>query len=332
MRTALLSMSIPGSVDLDGESASRTKPIAMLDSPPMWVGTVAAVALMVVFVLASLRRRRQTADRLRKCQPLVTFFTELSKPEASERKLAQLFDPRVLLTIERATLKAINRCLYRELGDFVSLDAQTARFVTKLDEEGQTRYKAIADCDFTLMKQVRCEMSWAIRTATNKAHALSFRVKPKMKELDVLNHVDPHDFEGFGENFITAMISKSPEIALERMAPSLAQNVGSSAGVTAEMTKVVKVMGGLKERQLDLNLTNAKETTVGQENNKRRALELEYLMLGNVRDVRVTLCIVFSGLRAVVLRYSFLGLAVRDRHIFVDESGRPLAEAAVSSS
>jgi hypothetical protein len=291
----------------------------------VWGASIAGVVVVsVVVLLAFLRRRRSALDRARKCAPLATFFTELSKPDVPDKRLAQLFDPRVLVSLEKGMLKAIHRCMSTELGLFLQLSPSTARLTSKRDETGSIHFKATAECNFAKQHRVRCEVSWTIRPATNRAHVLSFRVKPPGQDLDVLKHVVPADFEAFGERFVGAMMSRTPDDALEMMAPSLLTNVGSSAAVTEEMVKVVKVMGGFKDGQLDLTLTDSSHTTVGPEGHKRRAIALEYLMLGKGRDVKITLSVVFSGMKAVVLRYTFVGLAVKGKHVFVNESGEPI--------
>uniref|UniRef100_A0A7S1QZV2 Uncharacterized protein n=1 Tax=Neobodo designis TaxID=312471 RepID=A0A7S1QZV2_NEODS len=303
----------------------------MLDGPgeSQWqLGAGATAVIVLVGVLWFGRRRRlATAERVRKCAPLAAFFSEFSKSVTTERRLSQLFDPAVFKKMHRATLKALNRCVVAELGEFVCMEASTCRLAARTDETGTPHFRAVARCQFKKNHNVQCEVSWKLANANTGYRALvvSFRARPSSSELDVLNYIDPKDYEGFGERFVATMLSNSPDSAFDMMAPSLQSGIGNSQSISIEMKRVVNAIGGLKDRHLDIGLSDARMTTVGPAEAQRRALHLEYVLLGNVRDARVTLVCVFSGLQTLVIKYTFTGLAVKQKTVVVDSSGSPIA-------
>lgn len=297
-----------------------------------WAALAVPLVIVLVIALAARRRQAQMLERARKCTPLVVFFTEFTKEEASEKRLAQLFDPTVFHhSLEKATLRAMNRCVCAELGSFIAMDSSSCRLTAKRDEGGALKYKASATCAFAKQTKVRCELSWVIRQSSNRALAVSFRVKPSGKDLDVMNYVRGEDYGSFGESFIATMMSKTPDLAFERMTSTLRDALGSSAAVTAEMTKVATAMGGLKDRHLEIDFIGAKETVIGKEPHTRRAIELEYLIQGNVRDAKATLLCLFSGFKTLVVRYTFVGLASKVRHVVVDGDEAATATATATA-
>jgi hypothetical protein len=300
-------------------------PTAGLETSPLVY--VAACAVCVVLVAIALRQRRQSvAERVRKCAPLAAFFTDFTKQDISERRLAHLFDPNVFKTMQRVTLKALNRCVVHELGPFQKMQQKTCRLSARTDAEGTTRYRATATCDFEKSKGVPCEMTWLLATSGNSYRVLvvSFRARPVDRDLDVMKYVEPAEYEGFGERFIATILSKSPDDAFDAMTPSLQQGIGADTALQSEMKTVLQAMGGLKDRHLEVGMSNASMIAIGSGESKTRALLLEYIVQGNARDVRVTLTCVFSGLKTLVIKYVFTGLHLKQKQVVVDENGRTL--------
>lgn len=256
--------------------------------------------------------RRRGFKKREVASPLGVFLTELTTGASSghDRKLMGMFHSAVFRRVERGTIRAMCRCVVARYGAYVSTD--DASLVVRV--RGHTT-SVVAKVNFANASGVTCQAAWIRHEKGISGGGLGawqiigFHVLPANEaDFDVLSFVKPDDYVSFGERFVSALFARSPATAVSMMYTTLQdkyQTEVAQAQLAKEVGKVLGACGGLRNKsEVDLTMVDARVVRSGEsEQSKTNGIEMEFAVLGRVRDMKVSLKIVFVELKCTVIRY-----------------------------
>lgn len=257
--------------------------------------------------------RRRALKRREEASPLGIFLTELTSGASSghDRKLMGMFHSAVFRRVERGTIRAMCRCVVARYGTYVSIDEPSL----VVHVRGHTT-SVVAKVNFIHAQNVTCQAAWVRHEkgitggGLGAWQIIGFHVLPATDgDFDVLSFVKPEDFVSFGERFVSALFARSPATAVSMMYTTLQekyQTEQTQAQLAKEVGKVLGACGGLRNKsEVDLTMVDARVVRSGDtEGTKTNGVEMEFAVLGRVRDMKVSLKIVFVELRCTVIRYN----------------------------
>lgn len=296
----------------------------------VWAGVSTIVLVGVVTFVWSLARRRRKVDEARaiRVAPAVAFLKLLSTDEpGSSKKFSAAFHPSV--PIVPGVLRGMQRAVISELGAFQHLNLRETQLATASNKTfGQitiAKFKAT----FAKSQDVPCEVSWTpvknkpselkpdagapVKAATS-IKITHFHVSPHGR-LDIMPFLDPRDFEDQGEKWLASAFSNHPTVAHAMLGPTLKAKMPTEEALNKEMVGVLRAVGGLKHKKLDMTALSAMTTTVQE----RQCMVLELLVKGELRDISVKLTCALNGTQFVILAFTFTALASSQKHVFVEK-------------
>lgn len=280
----------------------------------------ATMVLGLCFVVLVRRKKKATErNKALRLGPAVAFLQLLTSSEAgSSKRFLSAFHPSVHLL--PGVLLAMRRCVMAELGVFRHVRFSDAILAPSKSKGAGPSTLAQFSAIFGKDVAVPCEVAWV--TASNPSAASStmvvkithFHLSPATS-LSLLPHVDPRDFEDQGEKFVASAFQRTPSVAVSMMGPTLRQKFPDEASFFNEMVSVVRAIGGLKEKKLDIDCSNSAATTIRE----KPAMTLEYVVKGTVRDAAVKLSCALFGTDFVVVSFTFTALAAHQRHVVIEK-------------
>lgn len=326
--------------------------------PVLLCGLLIPVALFIY-------TRRKLAEARLLVRPLRRFLIEFSRGASPghDQALFRLFSPDVLQRVERALIRAMARCVVAELGTYVSVATSSLTVRRQTSVKYGTLLTADATAKFSNRDDVAVTVTWiepistssrqdgaltsptansdgstSTSTSTNSKYTpgllVSFDVQPRgadSKPLNVLKYVVAREFEPYGERFIASLMTRTPTFAYENLHDSLKSRYPSEESVAAEVIKVMRAAGGLKEgNSMDSQLTDAKLLHLGGDPAKPvSGVALEFTILGSSKDLHAELRIVFVAMQCRVSRFALKTVSGSGpKHFLVDGDTNKIIDAS----
>ena len=269
-------------------------------------------------VLCMLLYKRSVKRSKHNAEPLSLFLIELSSGASAghDKKLFSMFHPTVLKRIEKGTIRAMCRCVVDRYGHFINIETGSLDLKVK----GRTT-SVSARVVFEKAEGIVVHASW-ITEYRQPWQIVAFNVTPRATdEFDVLSFVKSEDFIPFGERFVCSLFAKSPTVAVSMMYPSLREKYAKEEVLAAEVFKVLRACGGLRNKsEVDLTAVDGRIVRSGDsEGSKTSGVELEFAVLGASRDIKVSMKIVFVDLQCLVIKYSVAAQPPAQKNVVFDQ-------------
>jgi hypothetical protein len=295
-----------------------------LSSPSVFI--VFFLSWAVPIVIYALYRRRGLRERARSV-PLGIFLRELTSGSTAgfDRRFLGMFHPAVFKRVEKGVIRAMSRCVTAKYGRFVAVDDDSVELRVR---SGTT--SAVAKVNFERAEGVLCQAAWVLREGDPhlRFQIVGFNVAPlRPEDFDVLSYIVPEEFAPFGQRFISALLSQDISTAIRMMVPSLQEKYKdeeSRRSLGAEVTKVLRACGGMRhDSDVDTTMVDGRLVRVGgSEKARASGVELEFAVLGKIRDMRVAFKVVFVDLQCFVIKYQIVVQAPANapKHVIYDQN------------
>jgi hypothetical protein len=274
-------------------------------------------------VMCMILYKRSVKRSKHNAEPLTLFLTEFTSGASPghDKKFFQMFHPNVLKKIEKGTLRAMCRCIVTHYGQFISiipgsLSLKVVGFTTSVT----------ARATFEKADNIAVHASW-ITEYRQPWQITAFNVIPRgSDEFDVLSFIKPEDFVPYGEKFVCSLFAKSPSVAVSMMYPTLKDKYAKEDLLAGEMLKILRACGGLRNRsEVDLTVVDGRIVRSGdKEGSKTSGVELEFAVLGAVRDIKVSIKIVFTNLECSVIRYGVVAQPPAQKNVVYDQDAQSI--------
>ena len=274
---------------------------------------IAFMAALYLFIQWRNSRRGfgapNTSWRREDLLPAERFLTELcrSGQQGNNKKIMAMLHSSFLAVTDRGIISALCRYASSELGAFVRLDDATTQL-----RQNEESCHLISRATFDLVDfPVEIEIAW--RKGSSKGsqgcqddECLPWSVvfinvvPPKMAKVDLIAFAKAEEFSAFGEHVVASLINRTPTFAHSVMVPELKSRYASPLALSQKIAPILGNCGGLKGRfSFNCSLRNASIS-----NGVSRRIELEYTVLGEVKDIAVHVSLVVDELQCFLAHYS----------------------------